>query len=262
MSIPVHIVKALLALGEASSDADMESLIRELDPFHREAHSIGRAAWVEMANSMEPAEFRSLIRGVVRAEELGKWYGGSASIVVTLFRAYQNKRQPDEEELAEWVMRNSSNDYAPFGSMRCGARSLEELRALNTRVSERKRSAANEEKRRAEEGVQKRKDAVQRHERRMENQALATANRNAEVERLRDLPFEGRLSFLLQVPTSSLGYYPTSLLSDDSSLEWSMNKGQRSELIQLIRTSGNRSWKKWAKVTFGPFNEISGEAQK
>lgn len=262
MSIPEHILKALMALGNAKMEDDTENLIRELDPYHREAHAVGRRAWTEVANASSPAELQSMIRGVVRAEQRGKWYGGSVSVVITLFRAYQSKRQPDEDELAEWVMRNSSNDYEPYGTSRGSARSLEELRVLNSRISERKRAAADEEQRRAEEGARRRKEAAEHHVQRREDQKAATADRKVVIERLRRLSTDERLCFLLGVPPRSFGYYPVSLLSDDPAFEGSLTKQHRSELVRLIRTSGDQAWMKWAKDTFGPFSEITSEEKK
>lgn len=262
MSIPEHILRALLALGNAKVEDDTENLLRELDPYHREAHAVGRKSWTEVANASSPAELQSMIRGVVRAEQLGKWYGGSVSVVITLFKAYQGKRQPDEDELAEWVMRNSSNDYEPYGTSRGSARSLEELWALNRRVADRKRAAAHEEQRRAEEGAQRRKEAAERYVQRREVQKAATADRKVEMERLRSLSTDERLCFLLGVPPRSFGYYPVALLSDDLAFEESLTKELRSELVRLIRTSGDRAWMKWAKDTFGPFSEITSEEKK
>lgn len=260
MSIPQHIVQALVELGAPDGAPDEHALLDVLDPYARTAHNHNpNGEWRRLASSMEPDELQCLIRGVIRAEENGKWYGGSVSIVIPLYRAYQDKRQPNEEELTNWVMRTSSNCYAPTGRNRGGARSLAELREQNEREWVRKESAAVEEKRRAEEGDLKKKAAAERHVHRMEDQSVAVAERNAEVERLLSLSVEERLSFLMRVPPRKLGYYPVSLLGSVTDAVRALSIDQRTELVQLIRTSGDKAWRSWARDILGQSGEENGD---
>lgn len=248
MSIPQHIVQALLELGAPDGAPDERALLDVLDPYARAAHNHNpNGEWRRLAASMEPDELRCLIRGVVLAEEKGKWYGGSVSIVIPLYRAYQDKHQPDEEELTNWVMRTSSNCYAPTGRNRGGARSLPELREQNAREWVRKESAAVEEKRRAEEGARKKKEAAAQHVQRMEHQKVAVAERDEVMDRLMAMPVEERVRAIVEDNDRPLSYFHPDLISGDMAEAVAKDPDTWQVLKNRIEVSNDRHWKRWYK---------------
>lgn len=257
MSIPQHIVQALLKLGAPEGAPDERALLDVLDPYARAAHSHNpNGEWRRLASSMEPDELRCLIRGVVLAEEKGKWYGGSVSIVIPLYRAYQDKHQPDEEGLTNWVMRTSNNCYAPTGRNRGGARSLPELQEQNAREWVRKESAAEEEKRRAEEGARKRMEAAALHVQRMEGQKVAVAERKNEMERLLAMPLVERVRTIVQQNDNPLSYFHPTMITGDLTAAVAHQPDLWHALAEKINASRDRRWKRWYKEQLaGPLGQ-------
>lgn len=248
MSIPQHIVQALLELGAPDGAPDERALLDVLDPYARAAHNHNpNGEWRRLASSMEPDELRCLIRGVVLAEEKGKWYGGSVSIVIPVYRAYQDKHQPDEEELTNWVMRTSSNCYAPTGRNRGGARSIPELQEQNAREWVRKESAAVEEKRRAEEGARKRMEAAVRHVERMAGQKEAVGERKHEMERLMAKPVEERVLAIVEDNDRPLSYFHPDLITGDLAGAVAKDPDAWQALKNKIEVSKDRRWNRWYK---------------
>jgi hypothetical protein len=248
MSIPQHIIQALIDLGAPEGAPDERALLDVLDPYARAAHNHNpNGEWRRLAASMEPEALRCMIRGVVLAEEKGKWYGGSVSIVITLYRAYQDKRIPDEEELTNWVMRTSRNEYAPFGRNRGGARSLAELREQNAREYVRKEAAAVEEKRRAEEGARKKKEATERHVVRMQAQKEAVGARHELVENFVAMPLAVRVRTIVEDIERPFGYYAPDMLVGDLATSVSLDPDVWQALADRIASSRDRRWKRWLK---------------
>lgn len=248
MSIPQHIIQALIDLGTPEGAPDERALLVVLDPYARAAHSHNpNGEWRRLAASMEPDALRCMIRGVVLAEEKGKWYGGSVSIVIPLYRAYQDKRMPDEEELTNWVMRTSRNDYAPSGRNRGSATSLAELREQNAREYERKEAAAVEEKRRAEEGAKKKKEAAERHVVRMQEQKESVAARHEFMESFMAMPLAKRVRAIIADTERPLGYYAPDMLHGDLANSVAHDAEVWRSLSERIASSQDRRWKRWFK---------------
>lgn len=112
-----------------------------------------REDWTEAVGEFPPAELAALIRLLTVAEaEIPGWSAGSVSPVIWLFRVYAQRAGAEEESLADWVLRHTSNDYLPYGSSNYGARSLEELRTRRDTAATRSSERAAIESERQDQG--------------------------------------------------------------------------------------------------------------
>jgi hypothetical protein len=77
---------------------------------------------------------------------------GSVPPVANLYWIYASMVDSNErDQLADWILRNTVNDYTPYGTHNYGARSLEELKNKEEARSIRKQATAAREKARFED---------------------------------------------------------------------------------------------------------------
>lgn len=107
--------------------------------------------WGRVIEGWDPARVADLIKGLTYFE---KFYGrgfGSVPPVANVFRIYAAMVDVKlRDDLAEWVLANTVNEYSPYGSNNHGARSLAELREQEEARFARKRSTAVSEQARFE----------------------------------------------------------------------------------------------------------------
>jgi len=88
--------------------------------------------WDQIVNGWCETQIAYLIKGLTYFEKTYPHGFGSAPPVANLYRIYVALvDEEDRNELADWVLANTVNDYCPFGTHNHGARSLPEL-AENT----------------------------------------------------------------------------------------------------------------------------------
>ena len=77
---------------------------------------------------------------------------GSVPPVANIFRIYSARvDEKDRDDLAEWVLANTVNDYCPYGTNNYGARGLAELKEKGEASAARKRATAGHERARFED---------------------------------------------------------------------------------------------------------------
>ncbi len=87
------------------------------------------AAWYEVAESLESEKLASLIKSLTIAEmQVPNFLSGSVSPVIWLFRKLSERDFSGLEELADWVLARSTNEYLPTGNYNYQARSMADLR--------------------------------------------------------------------------------------------------------------------------------------
>ena len=129
--IPNIVLKNLIELGKSldMADAEKNQFFELLKP-HAECCCAHWNAWNYATEKLAGDELFNLVRGLVIAEKsLTGWNGGSVSPIIWVFRTYEKKGSGSPDELADWVMQNSDNNYVPYGLSRVSCRSVEEFKA-------------------------------------------------------------------------------------------------------------------------------------
>lgn len=77
--------------------------------------------------------------------------------MIWLFRRFtENATEAEQEDLANWILSRTRNEYLPFGSSNLGAKSVGELAAYRERLGARKARIAEAESNRATESQRRR----------------------------------------------------------------------------------------------------------
>ena len=137
-------------IGIAKNDAfdRIPVLIRSF-PDHRSGQFMRQPPtfWTDIGVNLSAQEIIALIKALTVAErEVAEMKAGSVSPVIWLYRHLRQRFPGDYTELEEWILRQTDNDYLPWGTSNHGARSLDEFRRVSEKVAQRR-----EERQRAEE---------------------------------------------------------------------------------------------------------------
>ena len=105
--------------------------------------------WDQVVFGWDAVQVRELIQGLTYFERMFNRGFGSVPPVANLFHIYAAMVEAAEQNrLADWVLRNTVNDYTPYGTSNYGARSLEELaKKEDARRARRQATAAREQAR-------------------------------------------------------------------------------------------------------------------
>lgn len=113
--------------------------------------------WDRVVEGWDAAQIADLIKGLTYFEKAYSRGFGSISPVANVFRIYASRVDAkDGDDLAEWVLANTVNEYSPYGTDNHGARSLADLKEKEEERSARKRAAAAREKARFEDAQSQR----------------------------------------------------------------------------------------------------------
>lgn len=108
--------------------------------------------WDRVVGGWEAAQVADLIKGLTYFERMFDRGFGSVPPVANLFRIYASMVDSNERDrFADWVLRNTVNDYTPYGTSNHGARNLEELDRKKDALFARKQATAAREKARFED---------------------------------------------------------------------------------------------------------------
>ena len=103
--------------------------------------------WDQVVAGWDAVQVRELIRGLTYFERMFNRGFGSVPPVANLFRIYASMVESDERDrFADWILRNTVNDYTPYGTSNHGARSLDELHQKEDARSARKLDTASNER--------------------------------------------------------------------------------------------------------------------
>lgn len=108
--------------------------------------------WDRVVGGWEAAQVADLIKGLTYFERMFDRGFGSVPPVANLFHIYASMVDTVERDrFADWVLRNTVNDYTPYGTSNHGARSLEELQKKEDARFARKQATAAREQARFED---------------------------------------------------------------------------------------------------------------
>jgi hypothetical protein len=126
-SIPKIALDRLRLLGGTPDDQHVKMLLGELRPFDWITRMHWESWYAAIADESKEG-LKSIIQGLVRAEQIPRWGGGSVDGVIWVFKKFAERFPERAEEVADWVLRESNNNYAPFGTSRGSARSTGDIR--------------------------------------------------------------------------------------------------------------------------------------
>jgi hypothetical protein len=250
--IPNPVLNDLIALGKLSenNEAERNQIFNQLKPFDR-CGRMHANAWISATEKLNVEQLSTLARGLVYAEEsLPGWNGGSVSGVIWVFQAYQKQAPKNSDELANWILYHSTNNYVPYGTSRGGAKSVLEFKEhrkakeLHRTQSERHAEAEHRCKvirelvarRQQQESVMLQKAKAQARQ-----ELLAQLNKLSATERLEHIAWDDE---------HDLTFYPENY-ADVTRTEFnSLDEISHERLISKIKPRHKGCWAElFAKVT-------------
>lgn len=212
---PSTVINDLVRLGsfEATDVTETPEICARLVPFDW-VDRLDWQSWDAAAMHLTQEDLKCLGRGLVRAEKIDQWGGGSVAGAIWVFKTVQRRFPQDADALAEWMLANSGNPWIPFGSNRGSARSLVELERHNIARAEHRRARENDAElkrrlRQVRENVRLRL-AIERRA----IQAGASSARQQLLNELRSLSIRERIEHLAWDDFHPLEFYPAELLQD------------------------------------------------
>lgn len=120
--------------------------------------------WDLVVTGWDAVQVCELIQGLTYFERMFNRGFGSVTPVANLFRIYASMVESEERDrLADWILRNTVNDYTPYGTSNHGARSLDELhKKEDARFARKLATASNEQARFEDAKSRKRQKASER----------------------------------------------------------------------------------------------------
>ena len=143
----IEFIPLLVQLGRT---ADRSVIDDSRLPNSREFDSLWRQ-WEQVVKDWDPAQVADLIRGLTYFERMFDRGFGSVPPVANLFRIYASMVDENERgRFVDWILRNTVNDYTPYGTSNHGARSLVELHKREGAILDRKAATSGREQTRFE----------------------------------------------------------------------------------------------------------------
>jgi hypothetical protein len=143
----IEIIPLLVELGRSAD----RSVIEESQLPNSSDFGVLWTRWGQVVKGWDPSQVADLIKGLTYFERMFDRGFGSVPPVANLFRIYASMVDAEElDRFADWILRNTVNDYTPYGTSNHGARSLEELKKREAARVARKEATAAEERARFE----------------------------------------------------------------------------------------------------------------
>ncbi len=243
-TIPKSVLSDLIALGKLSEgkSAERDQILNQLKPYDR-CGQLDANSWISVTEKLSVEQLSSLAHGLVFVEEsLPGWNGGSVSGVIWIFQAYQKQAPANSDELANWILQHSTNNYVPYGINRGGAKSISEFKEhrkakeLN-RIQSGKHAKAEQHCKRIRELVAQR----QQHEVTTLQKAKAQARQELIAE-LDKLPIKERLEHIAWDDEHDLTFYPENY-ADVTRTEFnSLDEISLERLLSKLKSRHKGSW--------------------
>ena len=162
--IPVALLRELVRIGGTEA---FDELRQSFDPYpellNGQMMRQRPEFWESIAAGLSDADLADLIKALTVAEHsLPHFRSGSVAPVIFLFRHLRSRQFSGVDELADWIVRHSDNDYLPWGSSRHGARSTKEYEALMQARATRRAWNEEEEKNRTQAARTKKAEKASR----------------------------------------------------------------------------------------------------
>ena len=170
------------------------------------------------------------------------WNGGSVSGVIWVFQAYQKQAPINSDELANWILQHSTNNYVPYGTSRGSAKSVSEFKAH--RKAKEFHHVQSEKHAEAEQRCKVIRELVTRRQQ-QEFMTLQKAKAQARQEllaQLDKLPTTERLEHIAWDDEHAVTFYPESY-ADVTPAEFSLlDEISYERLISKIKPRHNGCW--------------------
>ncbi len=183
--IPEMLLFKLIEAGKANDFSQISSLltIQEQCDFGY-IMRLRPESWFSVAENLSKEDVVALIKCLTIAEQVyDDWKAGSVSPVIWLFKNLSSREPEFSNNVADWVLANTENDYLPFGTMNLGAKSLVEFAQFKKLASERK-SARHEAEAQRQDSARERKAQEATH-------ALISAVKRSDVQAVKALIAKG-----------------------------------------------------------------------
>ena len=208
--IPNNVLNSLVELGELpdGSSTERNQILKQLMPFAQFAHTHWDE-WNYATDKISVEQLYKLVHGLVVAEEtLPEWNGGSVTSIIWTFRAYEKRAPESADKLADWVLQHSTNDCAPYGSARAGAKSIAEYKAY--RQAKQLRRAQSEKHSEAEQHCKAVRESVTQrlHQESLLIQRARAQARQELIAKLDKLTNKERLEHIAWDDEHDLTFYP------------------------------------------------------
>jgi hypothetical protein len=192
------VVKRLLTVGKLEDYASLPSLFSQSEQSAHPRLADSHESWLSVINSLAVEDIIALIKSLTIAEQVfPRWSAGSVSPVIRLFWRLYDLNPQRGDDIAGWIVSNTKNPYAPFGSMFNGGA---------TTVAEFKRYKA-ESYRRAQENMEaeEERQRVAQEDKRAREAEVATQNLFNAVRRKDEKAVEALLSKGAKVECAAKG---------------------------------------------------------
>jgi len=242
--IPKSVLNDLIALGKLSEseEAERNHIFNQLKTFDRCGRTHANA-WISAMEKLNVEQLSSLARGLVFAEEsLPGWNGGSVSGVIWIFKTYQKQAPENADELANWILQHSTNDFVPYGINRARTKSVTEFEVY--RKEKEQRHVQSEKRAEAE---QHRKIIRETITRRQQQEAITLQKAKAQARQellaqLDKLPAKERLEHIAWDDEHDLTFYPENY-ADVTPTEFnSLDEISHERLISKIKARHKGCW--------------------
>ena len=249
--IPKSVLNDLIALGKLSESekAARDQIFNQLKPFNRCGRTHANA-WISATDKLNFEQLSSLARGLVFAEEsLPSWNGGSVSSVIWVFQAYQKKAPTNSDELANWILQPSTNNYVPYGVNRLRTKSVAEFKEYRKAKEQRRIQSGKHSE--AEQHCKTIRELVTE---RLQQEAIALQKAKAQARQellaqLDKLPTKERLEHIAWDDEHDLTFYPENY-ADVMPTEFnSLDEISRERLVSKLKSRHKGCWTElFAKV--------------
>ena len=244
--IPPTVVIDLIRLGvigEIDSSQEREIATR-LGPFDW-VDRLGWASWDAVTEKLLLKELHCLARGLVRAERIERWGGGSVAGAIWVFRMLQRRFPQEADVLAEWMLASSNNPWIPFGGDRGSARSLAELKRYHeVKAARRRASAADADLKRHLRQVREAVHCRIADERRA-LQTGASSVRMQLLDKLRALSLRERIEHVAWDDSHPLAFYPADLVEGPLQQLCEVDTVSLQRLVSKAAARRRGAWRAW-----------------
>jgi hypothetical protein len=124
MQLTTDDIQKLIFIGRPNETPDMDAIL-----YFKNRNFINRLHWVawrQHSTTLDDTDLVNLFKGLVIIERELKWTGGSVAGAIWVYRVIQERRLDNDNEIADFGLRNCDNPWVPFGSSYYGNRTAKD----------------------------------------------------------------------------------------------------------------------------------------
>lgn len=245
MNLTIEDIKRLISIGNSKQSINDETIL-----YFRRRDFINRLhwqTWQQFADELNADELISLFKGLVMIEEKLNWLGGSVAGAIWIYKIIREKKLDNNNEIADFGLRNCSNPWIPFGSSYYGKRTIKDYFAYQNEKL--KNSAIKAERyervlQRVKGRKEKRKAAI------AELRKLSSKERGNILKELLEKHSTSDKKLRLEIIAADLKYppeyYPVEWINLTSEEIKELPSELRKKLYDKLSTQTKGQWKRFA----------------